>query len=375
MIKLGLIGIGNCGSQITDLAKETKDIPGIVINTSEKDINTIKHVTTFKVGDSRGAGKNRERAKEFVKQMIKQLLSQDKFKAHIDENDVIAVIASTGGGTGSGISVMLTHLLSTMYVDKRFILIHVLPSLKESLAAQQNTIDYLKEMNNFNATYMSYDNGCKEDLPSNVMMKEMNQEIVEDLAVIRGDYLISTPFNSIDEEDLTKILEVPGRLVVHRVFDIKEKDVDKVGIEDMLTQKLTENTYTTELHHDKRVMKMGVVLNVTEKLSNRIDTNMTNFKNKIGNPIEGFEHIAIVDPAMNIKNKVITISSGLSLPEDRIEKINERIQEILDELEQQKQLNSILNSIETDKINGLRGGRNNSAGPDEIDIDDFLSKY
>ena len=33
-----------------------------------------------------------------------------------------------------------------------------------------------------------------------------------------------------------------------------------------------------------------------------------------------------------------------------------------DELEQQKQLNSILNSIETDKINGLRGGRNNSAG-------------
>ena len=51
------------------------------------------------------------------------------------------------------------------------------------------------------------------------------------------------------------------------------------------------------------------------------------------------------------------------------------IQEILDELEQQKQLNSILNSIETDKINGLRGGRNNSAGPDEIDIDDFLSKY
>ena len=120
---------------------------------------------------------------------------------------------------------------------------------------------------------------------------------------------------------------------------------------------------------------MGVVLNVTEKLSNRIDTNMTNFKNKIGNPIEGFEHIAIVDPAMNIKNKVITISSGLSLPEDRIEKINERIQEILDELEQQKQLNSILNSIETDKINGLRGGRNNSAGPDEIDIDDFLSKY
>ena len=375
MIRLGLIGIGNCGNQVVSLAKETKDIPGIAINTSDKDLENVKNLTVFKIGSSKGAGKSRDKAKAYVKQMMKQLLSQEKFKSHIDENDVVAVVASTGGGTGSGISVMLTHLLSTMYVDKRFILVHVLPSLKESLAAQQNTIEYLKEMNNFNATYMSYDNGCKDGLPSNVMMKQMNEEIVEDLAVIRGDYLLSTPFTSIDEEDLTKILEVPGRLVVHRVYDIKEKDIDKVGIEDMLIQKLTDTTYSTELHNDNRVMKMGVILNVTEKLSNKIDTNFTEFKNQIGNPIEGFEHVAIIEPSMNLKNRAIVISSGLSLPEDRIEKINERIQEILDEIEKQKQVNSILDTIETDKIKGLRGIRNDSNGPDEIDIDDFLSKY
>ena len=375
MIRLGLIGIGNCGNQVVSLAKETKDIPGIAINTSDKDLENVKNLTVFKIGSSKGAGKSRDKAKAYVKQMMKQLLSQEKFKSHIDENDVVAVVASTGGGTGSGISVMLTHLLSTMYVDKRFILVHVLPSLKESLAAQQNTIEYLKEMNNFNATYMSYDNGCKDGLPSNVMMKQMNEEIVEDLSVIRGDYLLSTPFTSIDEEDLTKILEVPGRLVVHRVYDIKEKDIDKVGIEDMLIQKLSDTTYSTELNNDNRVMKMGVILNVTEKLSNKIDTNFTEFKNQIGNPIEGFEHVAIIEPSMNLKNRAIVISSGLSLPEDRIEKINERIQEILDEIEKQKQVNSILDSIETDKIKGLRGIRNDSNGPDEIDIDDFLSKY
>ena len=375
MIRLGLIGIGNCGNQVVSLAKETKDIPGIAINTSDKDLENVKNLTVFKIGSSKGAGKSRDKAKAYVKQMMKQLLSQEKFKSHIDENDVVAVVASTGGGTGSGISVMLTHLLSTMYVDKRFILVHVLPSLKESLAAQQNTIEYLKEMNNLNATYMSYDNGCKDGLPSNVMMKQMNEEIVEDLSVIRGDYLLSTPFTSIDEEDLTKILEVPGRLVVHRVYDIKEKDIDKVGIEDMLIQKLSDTTYSTELHNDNRVMKMGVILNVTEKLSNKIDTNFTEFKNQIGNPIEGFEHVAIIEPSMNLKNRAIVISSGLSLPEDRIEKINERIQEILDEIEKQKQVNSILDTIETDKIKGLRGIRNDSNGPDEIDIDDFLSKY
>lgn len=374
MIKLGLIGCGNCGGQIVDLAKEKKDMPGIVINTSEKDIDNIRNVTTFKVGDNRGAGKDRNRAKTFVKQMIKQLLSQDKFKMHIEENDIIAVVASTGGGTGSGISVMLTDLLSTMYPDKRFILVHVLPSLKESLASQQNTIEYLQEMNRMNATFMSYDNGQKDHLPSNLVLRQMNEEIVEDLAVIRGDYLVSTPFTSIDEQDLTRILEVPGRLVVHRVYDIKEKDVEKQDLEQLLIDTIDNNGYMTELQRDKIVKKMGVVENLTDKLANKVDSNMDRFKDAIGHPIEGFEHIAIIQPGTAIKNRLITMSSGLTMPDNRIEKINERIQEILDELERQQQATSLLNTIQTDELNSLRGGRKDS-DIDEIDIDDFLGKY
>lgn len=375
MIKLGLIGCGNCGGQIVDLAKEKKDMPGIVINTSEKDIDNIKNVTTFKVGDNRGAGKDRSRAKTFVKQMIKQLLNLEKFKNHIEENDIIAVIASTGGGTGSGISVMLTDLLSMMYPDKRFILVHVLPSLKESLASQQNTIEYLQEMNNINATYMSYDNGCKEHLPSNLMLQQMNEEIVEDLAVIRGDYLISTPFTSIDEQDLTRILEVPGRLTVHRVYDIKEKDVEKQDIEQLLINTLDDNQYMTELQKDMKVKKMGVVENLTDKLANKVDSNLDRFKDVIGHPIEGFEHMAIIKPGTTFKNRLIVMSSGLSIPENRIEKINERIEEILDELEKQKNTqSSILGAIRTDELNSLRYGRKES-NIDELDIDDFLGKY
>lgn len=375
MIRLGLIGIGNCGSQITDLAKEKKDIPGIVINTSEKDIDNVKNVTTFKIGDSRGAGKERKRAKEFVKQMIKQLLGQEKFKTHLDENDVIAVIASTGGGTGSGISVMITDLLSTMYPDKRFILVHVLPSLKESLASQQNTLEYLQEMVRLNIPYMSYDNGCKDKKSSNVMLREMNEEIVEDLAVIRGDYLISTPFTSIDEQDLTKILEVPGRLMVHRVFDIKEKDLENQDLEDMLIDTIDNNDYMTEMEKDNIVKKMGVIENLSDKLANKLDSNIERFKDALGHPIEGFEHIAIIKPGTPVKNRLIVISSGMSIPDGRVAKINERVQEILDELEKQKESSSLLNSISTDKLNSLRGDYRKESTIDEINIDEFFDKY
>ena len=375
MIKLGLIGCGNCGGQIVDLAKEKKDIPGIVINTSEKDIDNIKNVTTFKVGDNRGAGKDRKRAKDFVKQMIKQLLSQNKFKNHIETSDVIGVIASTGGGTGSGISVMITDLLGNIYPDKRFILVHVLPSLRESLASQQNTIEFLQEMNRINVTYMCYDNGCKDKLPTNVMLKQMNEEIVEDLAVIRGDYMLSTPFTSIDEQDLTRILEVPGRLAVHRVYDIKEKDVENQDVEQLLIDTIQNNGYMTELQPDMRVKKMGVVENLTDKLANKVDSNLERFKDVVGHPIEGFEHMAIIKPGTDHKNRLVVISSGLSLPENRIEKINERIQEILDELERQKQEeSSILNVIKTSELDSLRTGKSGN-DIDEIDIDDFLGRY
>jgi len=375
MINLGLIGCGNCGSMIADLAKEKKDIPGIAINTSERDIDNVKNITTFKIGDARGSGKDRKRAKDFVKQMIKQLLNQEKFKSHIENNDVIAVLSSTGGGSGSGISVMLTDLLSMMYPDKRFILVNVLPSLKESLASQQNTIEYLQEMNRINATYMCYDNGCKDHLPSNLMLRQMNEEIVEDLAVIRGDYLLSTPFTSIDEQDLTRILEVPGRLTVHRVYDIKEKDVENQDVEQLLIDTIDNNGYMTELQRDKKVKKMGVVENLTDKLANKVDSNLDRFKDAVGHPIEGFEHMAIIKPGTNFKNRLIVMSSGLSLPENRIEKINERIQEILDELEKQKQEeSSILGSIKTSELDSLRTGRNDS-GIDEIDLDDFLGRY
>ena len=375
MIRIGLIGCGNCGSMIADLAKEKKGFPGIAINTSERDIDNVKHITTFKIGDARGSGKDRTRAKDFVKQMIKQLLNQDKFKDQINSNDVLVIMASTGGGSGSGMSVMLTDLLSAMYPDKRFILLHVLPSLRESLAAQQNTIEFLQEMYRVNVTYMCYDNGCKDNLPTNLMLKQMNEEIVEDLAVIRGDYMISTPFTSIDEQDLTRILEVPGRLTVHRVYDIKEKDVEKQDVEQLLIDTVYNNGYMAELQPDFKVKKMGVVENLTDKLANKVDSNLDRFKDVVGHPIEGFEHMAIIKPGTEHKNRLIVISSGLSLPENRIEKINERIQEILDELERQKQEEcSILSNIKTSELGSLRNGR---SGPDldEIDLDDFLGKY
>lgn len=377
MLKVGILGLGNCGNQIADLGKISRNIPGLAINTSEKDIANVKHIDTFIIGDNKGAGKDRSIAKSFVKKTIKELLGQEKFTSFIKEQEVIVIASSTGGGSGSGIAPMMCHLLSDIYKNKKFILLHVLPSLKESLAAQQNTIEYLQEIMNFKATYMSYDNGKMDHVPANVMIKSINEQIIEDICVMRGDYQLPTIYTSIDEKDALKILSTNGRLQIARVHDIKEKDLDKQSVEDLLIHSIKFSDYMTEFQRDNSVKRTGVILNLNEKVNSLVDTNMPAVKGFIGEPIEGFEHITVLQPNMEIRNSAFMIMAGLSTPDDRIEKISQRVKEIEESLKSES--TSILESLDTSKFDSIRSGIGSNIVDEEeveeVNIEDIMSLY
>lgn len=380
MLKLGILGLGNCGNQIADLGKATRNIPGLAINTSEKDIANVKNVDTFIIGDSKGAGKDRSIAKTFVKKTVKELLANEKFSSFIKEQEVVVIASSTGGGSGSGIAPMMCHLLSEVFKNTKFIILHVLPSLKESLVAQQNTVEYLQELMNFDATYMSYDNNRQDGVPSNILMSEINKAIIDDLCVLRGDYQIPTVFTSIDEKDTLKILGTKGRLQVARVQDIKEKDLDNTTIEEMMVQSIKFSKHMTEFQRDMSVKRTGVILNLNEKINTMVDSNLPHVKSFIGEPVEGFEHIAVIRQEMNLKNNALLMMAGLSIPDDRIEKISQRIKEVEATLRAESK-SSILNSLETSSLDRIRSSMDNSTLlPDEeevveVDIDDLMSNY
>lgn len=379
MLKLGILGLGNCGNQIADLGKAMKNIPGLAINTSEKDISNVKHIDTFIIGDSKGAGKDRTIAKTFVKKTVKELLANEKFSGFMKEQEVVVIASSTGGGSGSGIAPMMCHLLSEVYKNTKFIILHVLPSLKESLVAQQNTVEYLQELMNFDATYMSYDNNRQDGVPSNILMSEINKQIIEDLCVLRGDYQIPTVFTSIDEKDTLKILGTKGRLQVARIYDIKEKDLDNRSIEELMIDSIKFSKHMTEFQRDMSVKRTGVILNLNEKINRMIDSNLPLVKSFIGEPVEGFEHIGIIQNNMEIKNNAMLIMSGLSIPDDRIEKISQRIKEVQESLRNESR-SSILDSLETSSLDRIRDSINNTSLVEEeetveVDIDDLLSNY
>jgi len=372
MLKVCTIGIGNAGNQIAELAKIEKDIPGLALNSSEKDLTNVKSIPKLIVGDQKGAGKNRDEAKRFIREQIANLLGQEKFVEYVSAYDVIFIVSSIGGGTGSGMAPIMTDILTRKFPTKRFVLIEVYPPLRESIAAQQNSIDYLKEVKQFlpNISYMCYDNNKRADLPTSEMMVSVNREIVEHMAVIRGDYLYPTPFNSIDEKDMLKILETPGRLAIYDLHDIKEKDLDTETLEDKLVNVIKNISSNVELDRDKIVKRMGVITVLNDTLNKLFNTNLTGIKALVGEPVEGFEHVSIgqkSDP-----NCVFLILSGLSVPDDRLEKIMQRIEEGLEELSRMKD-SSVLDDAETDTIKELRD--TTSQGSAELDLDDIFNKY
>lgn len=372
MLKICTIGIGNAGNQIAELAKTEKDIPGLALNSSQKDLTNVRSIPKLIVGDEKGAGKNRDEAKRFIREQIANLLQQDRFVDFVNEYDVVFIVSSIGGGTGSGMAPIMTDILTRKFSNKRFVLVEVYPPLKESIAAQQNSIDYLKEVREFlpSISYMCYDNNKYAQLPTSEMMQKVNHEIVEHMAIIRGDYLYPTPFNSIDEKDMLKILETPGRLAIYDLQDIKEKDLDDESIEDKLINIIKNVSSNVELDRDKIVKRTGVITNLNENLNKLFNTNILSVKELIGEPVEGFEHISL--GKKDDTNSVFLILAGLSVPDDRLEKIMQRIDEGLEELSRIKS-SSVLDDARTDSIKELRDTGMKSSS--DFDLDDIFNRY
>ena len=353
MLVSGVIGIGNAGSQVASLAV-SEQMDAVVINSSENDLSTIPdNVIKFPLGDLRGAGKNREEAKKFVKDSIKKILQTDEFVEFMDKKDVIFVVSSTGGGTGSGISPILTQILKKMFPDSYVILVGILPTLDEAYSTQINTLEYIQELYKKldNPTYMLYDNDRMKNLPSHLMMESINKAIVEDIKVLQGTYNYTTKYSSIDEKDMSMIISTSGRIVVASYTNIKEKDLDNCSIDEKLVQLLKTGAHA-ELQLDKVIKRSGVIADLSPSMVANFDEHLSELQKVVGAPVEEFSHIAI-NSEKTLPNNVYFIGAGLSPINDRIEKINERVQEI-ESMQDVDNVDENVFSIDLEKANSKR---------------------
>ena len=161
MLKVGIIGLGNTGNQVAALAQERLKVPVVAINSSEKDLESVPQIKVRRLikkkdGESAGAGKDRSLAKQYLKDSVMDLLKDEEINEIIMGLDVVFVVSSTGGGTGSGTAPILTNLISERFADTKCIMVGVLPVNNEAYSSHVNTLQYLDELYNVlsNQTYM-----------------------------------------------------------------------------------------------------------------------------------------------------------------------------------------------------------------------------
>lgn len=381
MLNVGVIGLGNTGNQIAALAAEELKIPAMAINSSEKDLETIankipKILISDTEGASKGAGKNRALAKSYLKDSILSIISKEDVQTFISDLNVLFLVSSTGGGTGSGTALLMANIISSMFVDTHVIIVGILPVMSEALSAHVNSLEYLNELygNLENQTYMLYDNDSLYNIPSYKMMDTINREVVKDIDVLRCTFNYTTKYDSIDEQDMKRLISFPGRIMVTRLEDLKERDLDKSSIEDLLISKI-KNTNHVELQRDRKITATGIIVNLSEQVFNDFDNHIPVVREFIGDPDHDFNHLAINEDR-KMPNNVFLIMSGMSQVNDRIQKISDRIEEIEERQkirEEESQLDTLGITELSQKISSKDAKK--TLDTDKIDLANIFSKF
>jgi len=168
-MKLVVIGLGQCGARIADefahlnnRARSERRIeitPGVfAVNTDAADLSGLRYIKTdyqsrILIGGRKagghGVGKINEMGAEIAKADGDKVIDAIRTAKRFYESDAFMLIASSGGGTGSGSLPVITQMVKDRYGDKPVYALVVLPFEHEESTEERtiyNTATCLKSI-------------------------------------------------------------------------------------------------------------------------------------------------------------------------------------------------------------------------------------
>ncbi len=221
-----MIGLGACGSAITELAQTVGLAKGFILNSAVEDLDAIKGIdaaSKWKLNGISGAAKNRKAAqdafkndyKPFLEAVRTRLLTPTTGEA-LEDVDVMFVVASAGGGTGSGILPAAARMLQKAFPTIQVVPIVVWPSADERGIAQQNCVDCTRELLSGSGSgfpTILIDNTRVDDEMILGKYDKINRETVENIkSLLNCDK--SSRISNIDSADRLSMFKDPGLLVI-----------------------------------------------------------------------------------------------------------------------------------------------------------------
>lgn len=362
--KIGFIGVGQAGSNVCEVA-ETLGYKTLVVNTSPEDLDSLQLVNNrLLVGRQGGSGKDRNIAKRELKEKYKEVAAFVAQRFQNSEIELIYVVFSTGGGTGSGMGPLLIDILKTLTPGKLYGAITILPSKDESAVAHANSYECLKELSSLSVPTIIVDNDKCKAKSKPVLYDTVNEAVIEDLDMLLNSKRSPSKYGNIDTKDIIKLLTTPGVTTIGLLTDINMS----LPLSTQIIHSFNDSPYAP-LEMDGVISRIGMIYEVNKDVVNMI--NNDEIFNVLGTPLELFE--GIYTDAKN-SNVISIILSGQSFP-------LERAKSLLDVVNSSKEKFATKSdfTLDTDALDWFHDKRSNSLAKKEhvkdIDISALFKKY
>lgn len=371
MLKFGILGLGQAGSNIAEYAI-TKNFKAIAVNTAKVDLNLLKYIpesNRLYLEGYNGAGRNREIGKEALIANANKLLEMCNDK--LNDCDSVFVVCGGGGGTGSGSIPIAIDILQELYSIVN--VIYILPDNFESPSAKMNAYDCFSEIseNPQIGSIFVIDNQKGKELnkgcPKFKVQQLVNKQIIDYLCDINELTERASYTNNFDNRDLIDILSTRGCTLISKVQLTSIKKLLETDVTANIQQSWNK-TYSPIYNLDN-IVKAAILGKMKSSSSNKINIESI-FNSNIPYDIK--------DSFYNCKDEnatIYTILSGLTFPENRLNSMKEDISKVQDnlvkrlEISQTQKLNSIDWKINIPKIDNQLNKSNN------ISLSEKLQKY
>lgn len=346
-MRVKVIGSGAAGNKAALTAMENGVVDKesvLLLNTTEKDVDPVYKDIFIQISTGfKGCGKERNLAKK----MLADFLQSDKgsyIESWIADGkpDMVVLVASTSGGSGSGI----TTLLAKYIREVLGLAVHIfaITGFENDPRELENTIEFFQDMEESfgvegisNKKFLSGMNTLAAEAAANT-------EFAKRLAILQG-LKIRESVQNIDDTDLLKLATSAGYM---EILSIKlPKIKNSKTFEGVLIDAMDE---TKSLETKSGCHRIGVVLNCSKESLEFIDTNVTTIRERYGIPYESFLHI---EHEADMDDFIDVIIGGMKMPIDELKEAYERYQAMDSKVRKEK------DSFFSD-IMGFRGPQQNN---------------
>ena len=349
-----LIGVGAAGNKAAINAVENNVIAMehvMLINSTLRDIPAdYKGLKVEYAGSYGGCGKERKIAKDLVfKNIEEDVLPLEEFLCLDDPKkkaELVVIVTSTEGGTGSGSSVVLGQ-----YIQNGFgIQVHMFgfAGFQADVRGLKNTVEWFQDLEKDFAVECIENSKFLPECRNNKLKAEKaaNAEFARKLGILMGNTRRDSSHN-IDATDLLKIVRTPGFMFIESTNFEKVKNREQ--FETIVTE-MIDNSKSIDVAEIKS-LRVAVFINIREEYTDSIsyeDIIAERYSN--GNSYEVYLHLQHEE---DMPEFIAVIAAGAKMPVEEIQKIYNEYKTRVSQINTEDQFFAAAQSLKLDDDSDL----------------------